>query len=372
MPTVSVALGERSYPIVVEPGALARAGELIAGQARPRSVLLVSHLQIAERYAAPILSALEALGIPAWLVLVPAGDRTKSLRMLSRVVDEAVAHRLERSSAMVALGGGVIGDLTGFAASIYLRGVSFIQVPTSLLAQVDASVGGKTAVNHPAGKNLIGTFYQPRLVVIDPAVLSSLSAREMRSGLAEMIKHGVILDDGYFASLERAMPALLRNDLDAMTEAIAGSCRLKAEVVASDERESGRRALLNYGHTFGHALETVTHFRRYKHGEAVSIGMEMAAAVAQSLGILSGADAARQAALLREAGLPTRIRGKFPSTVAGVMGAMELDKKVAAGRVRFVLADRIGHGGVHGDVPREVVEDVCRRFLPPDAMLRDL
>lgn len=363
MPTVKVELGRRSYPIVVEAGALRRAGRLIAEQVAPHNVLVVSNPAIAVQHADPLLHSLAEAGIPAHLTLVPPGDRAKSLRNAARLIDVAVARQLERSSAIVALGGGVIGDLAGFVASVYLRGVSLVQVPTSLLAQVDASVGGKTAVNHPSGKNLVGTFYQPRLVVIDPGVLDTLPVRELRAGLAEMIKHGVILDGAYLTLLEANLPALLRRDHAAMTTAVVGSCALKAAVVAADEREAGRRALLNYGHTFGHALEAATAFRRYKHGEAVSIGMEMAARLAQDLGMLSREDAGRQHRLLDAAGLPTRLRGRLPFTAADLLQAMQLDKKVAQGRLRYVLPEGIGCGRVRDDVATPAVAAVLDRFL---------
>ncbi|MDH7571887.1 MAG: 3-dehydroquinate synthase family protein, partial [Armatimonadota bacterium] len=245
----------------------------------------------------------------------------------------------------------------------YLRGVAFVQIPTSLLAQVDASVGGKTAVNHRAGKNLIGTFYQPRLVVADPVVLRTLPKRELRSGLAEIVKHGMVLSAPYFHRMEELMPALLRRDVEALTEAVAGSCQLKAAVVAADERESGERALLNYGHTFGHALEAVTAFRRFRHGEAVSLGMEMAASLACDLGLLAPEAAAAQRRLLQAAGLPVALRGRPPCNTAQLLDAMRYDKKVARGRLRFVLARGIGRGEVRADVPEATVSAVCDRFL---------
>lgn len=367
MPVVTVSLGERSYPIVIETGSLARVGALVAEQIRPPSALIVSNPQIAEHYAQSVVSSLEGAGIPVSLALVRPGDRAKTMRNAERLINEAVAHHLERSSAIIALGGGVVGDLAGFVAAIYLRGVSFVQIPTSLLAQVDASVGGKTAVNHPAGKNLVGAFHQPRLVVIDPLVLDTLPARELRCGLAEMIKHGVILSADYFLELEEQMSALLRRNKDALTAAVAGSCELKAAIVAADEREAGRRALLNYGHTFGHAIEALTGFGRYKHGEAVSLGMEMAAMLAQDLGMLSAEDADRQRALLQAAGLPVRLRGALGFDCDALLAAMRHDKKVQHGRLRLVLPCRIGEGRVVGDVPEEAVRNICDRFLAPSS-----
>jgi 3-dehydroquinate synthase len=363
VPIVTVSLADRSYPIVIEPGSLSRVGAFMAEYARPHGVLVVSNPAIAEQYGELVLASLQAVGIPACMALVPPGDRAKSLRNAERLIDRAVAERLDRTSAVLALGGGVIGDLAGFVAAIYLRGVSFIQVPTSLLAQVDASVGGKTAVNHRAGKNLVGCFHQPRLVVIDPCVLETLPRREVGAGLAEMVKHGVILDASYFIRLESGMRRLRALDQDELTEAIAGSCALKASVVAADEREAGRRALLNYGHTFGHALETVTCYRRYKHGEAVALGMEMAAMLSQDLGLLSHEDALRQRELLRAAGLPVAVKRASHITVDGLLAAMEHDKKVVRGRLRFVLAKRIGAGFVADDIPVDAVRSVCRRFL---------
>lgn len=363
MPTVTVSLKERSYPIVIEPGVLSKVGSLIREQIKPQNALVVSNPNIASHYADTLLKSLKDADIPSSLFLVPAGDRAKSLHSASRIIDHAIAHNLERSSVIIALGGGVVGDLSGFVASIYLRGVSFVQVPTSLLADVDASVGGKTAVNHPAGKNLIGTFYQPKLVAIDPSVLKTLPLRELRAGLAEMIKHGVILDASYFDLLHQQMSLILKRDQDALTSAILGSCKIKAAIVAADEKEAGPRAFLNYGHTFGHALEAVTHYRRYKHGEAVSLGMEMAAALSQSLGILSASDALRQRDLLSAAGLPVQLNGKIEYTADDLLAAMAHDKKVSHGHVRFVLAEKIGKGCIKGDISLDAVRDICVRYL---------
>jgi len=304
--------------------------------------LVVSHPGIAKHFAERLLQGLHQAGFAAHLCLLPAGERYKTLRSVAKIYDAALAFGLERSSTLVALGGGVIGDMVGFAAATWLRGIPFVQVPTSLLGMVDAAIGGKTGVNHPQGKNLIGAFYQPRLVWIDPTLLQTLPQREFTSALAEVIKYGVIQAADLFEFLEDR-PQLSRHtdftpaDLHYLLRRCA---ECKAWVVQQDEREGGLRAILNYGHTLGHALETVTGYRRYLHGEAVAIGMVAAGEIARRLGWWSAAEAERQRHLIEKAGLPSRWPAGIPWET--VLQAMQADKKVKQGRIRFVLPRRIG------------------------------
>jgi 3-dehydroquinate synthase len=268
------------------------------------------------------------------------GEQHKSLDSYAELMDFLLERRHNRSTTLIALGGGVVGDLTGFAAATFQRGVDFIQVPTTLLAQVDSSVGGKTAVNHPRGKNMIGAFYQPRCVVADTAVVETLAQRDYRAGLAEVVKYGVVRDAAFFDWLEQHTPELIRRDPDSLATAIRRSCEIKAEVVAADEREAGLRAILNFGHTFGHAIETLTGYQRLLHGEAVAIGMVMAADLSVRQGLLSGAEARRIKSVLRDVGLPVAPPA-LPSQ--DMLAAMGMDKKVLDGRLRLVLAEALGN-----------------------------
>jgi 3-dehydroquinate synthase len=342
MRTVNVSLGERSYPIFIGHGVLSELGGLCARLELGRRCAIVSDTRVARRYGRAAISSLKGAGFDAVLVTVPPGETSKSLKMMERCYDELARHRLERKSFVVALGGGVVGDLAGFVAATYLRGISFVQVPTTLLAQVDSSVGGKVGVNLKAGKNLVGAFHQPRLVLCDLATLMTLSTREFRAGLAEVIKYGIIYDEALFARLERDLPLLLKRDAKVLAEVVARCCEIKAEVVAQDETETGVRAILNFGHTIGHAIEAVSGYGKYLHGEAISIGQVMAAALSVRASSLQTGDAARIARLFFRAGLPTSIK----LTVArqrALIDAMRLDKKVSGGEVKFVLARRIGH-----------------------------
>ena len=279
MSAIRVELGTRSYSILVRPGLLDEAAAHISKMLSPSSALLLTHPRLAELYAAPIISGFENAGIRATVMTLPAGERFKTLNTVSRIYRALLDHRADRSSVLVVLGGGLLGDVGGFAAATYLRGIPFVQIPTTLLAQVDASVGGKTGVDLPQGKNLVGAFHQPRAVLIDTDTLRSLPARELRSGLAEVIKYGIICDKGLFDRLGKEMPRLLRRDSPALASVIVRSCEIKADVVSKDEFERGARAILNFGHTVGHALESLTVYRQFKHGEAISIGMVSAAHV---------------------------------------------------------------------------------------------
>jgi 3-dehydroquinate synthase len=343
MRTLTVALAERSYPIHIGAGLLRDSGALLAPLlASPRAVI-VSNPVVAGAWLRPLSDSLAAAGVATETLLIPDGETHKSWATLQDILTRLLEQRAGRSTTLVALGGGVVGDLAGFAAAIYQRGMPFVQVPTTLLAQVDSSVGGKTGVNHPLGKNMIGAFHQPRAVLIDTDCLSSLPYRELAAGLAEVIKYGAIRDRAFFDWLEHNLDRLLARDGVALTHAIAESCRIKAEIVAADEREAGERALLNFGHTFGHAIETGVGYGEWLHGEAVAAGMVMAAQLSVRRGTLSEADAGRLTALLQKAGLPVE------APLLGARRYLELmsrDKKVVAGSMRFVLLRAIGDAQV--------------------------
>ena len=367
METVRVDLGERGYDILIGDGLLDRTGALVAerlgGGAR---VGIVSDENVAPLYGDRLLNSLRAAGIDGTAIVLPAGETTKSFACLEQTVDALLDARLERGDAVLALGGGVIGDLAGFAAAIVRRGMRFVQVPTSLLAQVDSSVGGKTGINTEAGKNLVGAFHQPALVVADTATLDTLSDRERRAGYAEVVKYGLIDRPDFFAWLEQHWREVVEGG-EGRVRAIAESCRAKADVVKRDERESGERALLNLGHTFGHALERGVAYdgTRLVHGEGVAIGMAIAHRFSVALGLCSGQDAGRVEAHLRTVGLPTRmadIPGE-PFTVGGMMDAIAQDKKVARGKLNFILTRGLGQSYIARDVPAERVREHIEREL---------
>jgi len=336
--TLRVELGERSYPIEIGTGVLARAGERLAALGLHRAVIVTNPV-VAQWHLAPLRASLAGAGIAVETILVPDGEAHKSWSTLNDVLTRLLELRAERSTCIVALGGGVVGDLAGFAAAIYQRGVPYVQVPTTLLAQVDSSVGGKTAVNHPLGKNMIGAFHQPRAVLVDLACLDTLPPRELAAGIAEVVKYGAIRDEAFFAWLEANVDALVARRREALAHAIRESCRVKAEVVGSDERETGERALLNLGHTFGHAIETAAGYGAWLHGEAVAAGMVVAARVSELACGMAAADTARLSALLARAKLPVA-----PPAIAfdRWMALMGRDKKVERGAIRFVLLERIG------------------------------
>ena len=352
MTQIAVDLGRRSYRIVVAVGGLGDVGAELARLNVGRRALLVSDPSIIGLHGYPVRQGLEAAGFDVAVELLPEGEQAKTLDVARQVWDRLLETGCDRTSTVVAVGGGAVGDLAGFAAATYMRGINFVQVPTTLLAQVDASIGGKTAIDHPSAKNLIGAFHQPRLVMVDPAVLATLSEREYRSGLAEVIKHGIVLDAAYFEDLEQHRDALLRRDLPVLERVVAGSCRIKASVVERDEQEAELRHVLNYGHTIGHALEAATQFGRFTHGEAVSLGIAAEARVAERLGIAKAETTGRQIDLLRAVGLPVSGLGAVP---AAVLEALGRDKKARDGRVPFVLAPEIGQYRLVFDVPRELV-----------------
>ncbi len=365
---VRVELGERSYDILIGPNLLERAGTEIAWRLPGARTLIVSDETVAGLHAEALLASLNEAGIASSLLTLPPGETTKSFVHLTAVVDRILEERLERGDAVVAFGGGVIGDLTGFAAGIARRGMHLVQVPTSLLAQVDSSVGGKTGINSPRGKNLVGVFHQPALVLADTDVLDTLVQREFRAGYAEVVKYGLIDRPDFFEWLEANRQAIFAGGAERV-EAIAASCRAKAEIVAGDEREDGNRALLNLGHTFGHALESAVRYdpARLVHGEGVSIGMALAHRFSRELGLCSGQDAGRVEAHLRAAGLPTRIDeipGE-PFTVDGLMDKIAQDKKVSRGSLTFILTRGIGQAFISRDVSRESVRDFLAAELKP-------
>ena len=359
MQTVTVSLGQRSYPIELGEGLLSRVGEFMKARGIGGRVAVVSNPVVAGLYAEEIRDSLRDAGYDNALVLIPEGEAHKNTASLGLIYDALVERRFDRSATLIALGGGVIGDITGFAAATFLRGIGYVQVPTTLLAQVDASVGGKTAVNHHQGKNLIGAFHQPRLVVIDMKTLRTLPEREFAAGMAEVIKHGIIQDAGYFGFLEEEMDSLMRLDAEAVETAVAGSCRIKAAVVEQDEREDDRRAILNFGHTVGHALESFTAYERFLHGEAVAIGMIQAATLSAGRGLLSDAELERIEALVRRAGLPWQI----PDDIAleDLVAGMALDKKSHAGKIKFVLCEGIGSTRFQWFSAAEIVRELMSR-----------
>jgi 3-dehydroquinate synthase len=354
---IPVHLGNRSYDIVVEPGALATAGARLSDLGVGSRAALVSDAAILSLYGKTVLASLEAAGFGVTVVEVPEGEAAKTLATAERCWDALLSEGLDRTSTVLALGGGAVGDVAGFVAATYMRGVNFMQVPTTILAQVDASIGGKTAIDHPRAKNLIGAFYQPRLVLVDPGVARTLSEREFRSGLAEIVKHGIVLDAGYFAEVESSVDALLARDLTALERIVGGSCRLKASVVERDERENELRHVLNYGHTIGHALEAATGYARFTHGEAVSLGIVAEARLARRLGLASDETVARQERLLAAVGLPVSATSIDTDAVLDAIGR---DKKARDGRVPFVMAPRIGTFRLVYDVPREEIRTVLR------------
>ena len=354
MHEVKVPLGARSYSIQIGTGILPRLGQECAQLGLGRRAAIITDAHVAPLYAERTQASLKDAGFEPILITAPTGEKAKSLKTVQACYDQLAAHRLERKSFVVALGGGVVGDLAGFVAATYLRGIPFIQVPTTLLAQVDSSVGGKVGVNLKSGKNLVGAFHQPRLVMCDLETLSTLPERELRAGLAEVIKYGIIYDAPFFASLEAGMEGLLRYQLDLLANVIQRSCEIKAEVVSQDETEGGLRAILNFGHTIGHGLEAISHYGRYLHGEAIAIGQVAAACLSRRLLGLSEEEVGRVRRLFQRAGLPIKVR-LSPARLEELLAAMRLDKKVSGGEIQFVLAERLGLVRYGCAVPLELV-----------------
>jgi 3-dehydroquinate synthase len=354
MQTLTVDLGDRSYPIHIGAGLLSQPA-LILPHLPQKRVAVVTNTTVAPLYLEQLTATLQAGGVTVTPIVLPDGEAYKNWETLNLIFDALLTQRAERKTTLIALGGGVIGDMTGFAAASYQRGVPFIQIPTTLLSQVDSSVGGKTGINHPLGKNMIGAFYQPQVVLADTDTLKTLPARELSAGLAEVIKYGLIWDVEFLAWLEANMDKLRALDAAAITRAIHRSCEIKAQVVGQDEREGGIRAILNLGHTFGHAIETGMGYGNWLHGEAVAAGMVMAAETSRRMGWLTEADVMRTRALIRAAGLPDVAPDLGVDTWLDYMGH---DKKVEGGKMRFVLLKKLGEAVIAGDVPSDVLRDV--------------
>jgi 3-dehydroquinate synthase len=357
MRTLTVELGQRSYPILI--GAqLLSSHELLAQHVPGRDAVLITNSVVGPLYAGALKAALHGRRLIE--VVLPDGEQHKTLATASRVFDVLMANRVGRDAIVLALGGGVVGDLAGFVAACYQRGIGFVQIPTTLLAHVDSSVGGKTAVNHPGGKNMIGAFHQPLAVISDTDLLNTLPERELRAGLAEIIKYGLAFDAAFFDWLETNIDALLARSPQAMSHAIYRSCEIKAQVVSRDEREQGERALLNLGHTFGHAIEAATGYVQLLHGEAVGTGLLMAADLSHRLGALPATIVTRLRALLQRAGLPVEAPRIGAQRALDYMGA---DKKVHSGRIRLVLLQSLGHGLVTGDYSDAALQDTLTAYF---------
>jgi 3-dehydroquinate synthase len=361
--TVHVPLGDRAYDVVIGPGLLAQAGERIKPLLKRPQVAVLTDETVAEKHLDALRAGLAAAGVEMTALALPPGEATKGWPQFTRSVEWLLEQKVERGDVVVAFGGGVIGDLAGFAAAVLRRGVRFVQIPTSLLAQVDSSVGGKTGINAPQGKNLIGAFHQPSLVLADTSVLETLQPRDFLSGYGEVVKYGLLGDAGFFAWLEENGPALAAGDVAARVEAVARSVQMKADIVVRDETEQGDRALLNLGHTFCHALEAATGYSdRLLHGEGVAIGCALAFELSAKLGLCSQEDPSRVRAHLKAMGMKTEL-ADIPGELPGAEALLELmgqDKKVVAGQLRFILARGIGEAFVAGDVPPEQVLSVLR------------
>ena len=357
MRTVHVSLGNRSYAIKIAPGLLQKLGGECARLKLGDRCAIITDTNVGRHFAKPVYESLLKAGFDPVLVTVAAGEKTKRIAVVEKCFDQLAAHRLERKSFIIALGGGVVGDLAGFVAATYLRGIPFVQVPTTLLAQVDSSVGGKTGVNLKAGKNLVGAFYQPQLVFCDLDTLKTLPKREYVSGLAEVIKYGIIDDAKLFAQLEHDLPKILKRDSKTLSQVIARCCEIKAEVVSQDETEGGLRAILNFGHTIGHAIENSSGYGKYLHGEAIAIGQVAAAKLSQKALGLPENEVERIRNIFAHAGLPVQI--KLNSVQRGkLFAAMSLDKKASGGEVKFVLAEKIGRAVWGQKVPAGLIGSV--------------
>lgn len=358
MEKIRVELAERSYNIFLGSNTLEGIGDKLKLFDLSPKITVVSNPTIFSLYGERVAAAVKKAGFDLLTVTIPDGEEYKDIIRLQHIYNELLMHKLDRSSALIALGGGVIGDITGFAASTYMRGISYIQVPTTLLAQVDSSVGGKTGVNHKLGKNMIGTFWQPRLVWIDVDTLKTLPKRELLAGLAEVIKYGVIYDKELFDFLEVNKDKILNLDSTALMHIIKRSCEIKAEVVSKDERESGLRSILNYGHTIGHAIETVTGYTRYLHGEAVAIGMYLETRLSQMHTFIDKDEVFRIKGVIDSYGLPSEMPADID--VNSMLSSMQLDKKAVAGELKFILPEKIGSVKIHKGVTQEVIRKLLR------------
>ncbi|MCG9128038.1 3-dehydroquinate synthase [Candidatus Poribacteria bacterium] len=348
-------LKDHTYPIYVGKDILHQIGEYLIKEFIPSKVLVVNDASIIERYTPIVKDSLAEQGLDVNSLVIPSGEESKSLNQFSRILDTLIENQFDRNSIVIALGGGVVGDLAGFASAVYMRGIPFIQIPTTLQAQVDASVGGKTAINHTKGKNLIGAFHQPKLVLIDVNTLESLPEMDLRAGLIEVIKMGVIRDEPLFKLVEEHLDDIIALDEKILVEMITQACAGKAEIVSKDEKESRLRMVLNYGHTFGHALEAITEYKKYRHGEAIAIGMNCAARLAVNLDIFTESDFQRQNTLLKHAKLP----GTVPKEISSeqLCTAMYHDKKVIDSTMRLILPTRIGEVVIRNDIPESMIKD---------------
>lgn len=358
MKLINVDLGDRSYPIHI--GNCLASAELLTSTIDNREVVIVTNETIAPLYLSTLEDIFKSSGRVVHAVILPDGEKYKTLDTVNQIFTELLEQNISRKCALLALGGGVIGDMTGYAAASYQRGVDFYQFPTTLLSQVDSSVGGKTGVNHPLGKNMIGAFKQPKAVFIDPKTLTTLPKTEFVAGFAEVIKHGLIHDTEYLAFLENELVSILALEESAISRVISRSCEIKSSVVSKDETEQGVRAILNLGHTFGHAIETTMGYGNWLHGEAVGAGMVMAADLSQRLGHLSDADVARATLLIEQSGLPVKVPSSM--TPEQFMTAMARDKKVDAGNMKFILLKNLGDGYVASDVPIDKLEQTLQHF----------
>ncbi len=340
MEQVWVELGERSYNIIIDSDILPDIGEVLLPFKLSPKIVVISNPAVFKLYGKTVFESLSEAGFECSEIIIPEGEEYKDYFWTYHILSGLLAHRLDRNSCLIALGGGVIGDITGFAASVYMRGINFVQVPTTLLAQVDSSVGGKTGVNHLLGKNMIGTFYQPKLVWIDADTLMTLPERELLCGISEIIKYGIIWDEELFAFMEQNRDKILKLDFSALKHIIKRSCEIKADVVSKDEKETGLRAILNFGHTIGHAIETETGYRRFSHGEAVAIGMCLEAEFSSKIGVLNEMGAARIKSLIDSYGLPSELPADI--NLDKLIAHMKLDKKVEVGQIKLILPERIG------------------------------
>ncbi|MEW6107794.1 MAG: 3-dehydroquinate synthase [Nitrospirota bacterium] len=356
MQKIRLELGDRSYNIIFDHDILKDIGKAAEKFEFSSRLALVTNPTVYELYGNVVSNAINASGFELTEIIIPDGEEYKSLEWVQKIYGELLKARLDRKSALIALGGGVIGDIAGFAASTYMRGIDFIQVPTTLLAQVDSSVGGKTGVNHPLGKNMIGTFWQPRLVWVDINTLGTLPQRELFAGLAEVIKYGVIWDDELFEFLELNRDAVLKLDKKALTYIIKRSCEIKSDVVSQDERESGIRAILNYGHTIGHAIETVTEYKKYLHGEAVAIGMYFEARLSQLLGLVDEKTVKRIKDIIASYNLPAEMPQGID--IEKILSSMHIDKKVVAGELKFILPEKVGSVKIQSGVSPDVLSRI--------------
>jgi 3-dehydroquinate synthase len=360
METVDVNLGERSYQILIGADWIEDVGTSLRRVLKHERVVVVSDRRVAALYAERVIKSLIAAGYSADLHIIPNGESLKILDTVSRIYDFLIEYNYSRESSLVALGGGVVGDITGFAAATYMRGINYVQVPTTLLAMVDSSVGGKTGVNHPLAKNIIGAFYQPKMVFIDTAMLKTLDPREFRAGFAEVIKHAVIWDAEFFEYLEKNVARIFALDPESLRPVVKTCCSIKARVVEEDEREAGVRAILNLGHTIGHALEAVTRYRVYLHGEAIAVGMVAACRIAVKMGMFSNAEAARVERIILQSNLPHHIRQADPDDI---LERLKKDKKVRDSKVRFVLPEKIGRVAIRDDVSSVIIRGVLNELL---------